>query len=213
MIDLFKKPEVVIGGYLDGVRKRYVNPISFFGLAITVTGLYILILNKFYPEAIDFSNFTVEGQEEFQKKNMSFVQEYMSILMMLYIPIYALIARITFVGLKKFNYTELLVVFLYWQSQISIITAFVIIVGAMFGISQGNLSMVFLPIMMLYAAYIFRRMYQLSFGEIVLRSFLFLIVLGVVFLVVTIIVVAVMFMTGDMQQMIELQKAAIEAAN
>lgn len=212
IIDLFKKPEVVIDSYIQGVRKRYVNPISFFGLAITVTGLYILILNKFYPEALDFSNFAVEGQEEFQKKNMSFVQEYMSILMMLYIPIYALIARITFVGLKKFNYTELLVVLLYWQSQISIISSIIIIIGAMFGISQGILSMVFLPIMMLYAAYVFKRLYQLSFGEIILRTFLFLIVLGVVLLLCTIIVVAIMLITGDMQQMIEAQRAAMEAA-
>ena len=30
-IDLFKKPEKVIDGYINGVRKRYVNPISYFG--------------------------------------------------------------------------------------------------------------------------------------------------------------------------------------
>ncbi|MDG5492609.1 DUF3667 domain-containing protein [Psychroserpens sp. SPM9] len=212
LIDLFKIPEVVIGGYIDGVRKRYVNPISYFGLALTLTGLYILILSKFYPEAMDFSAFAVEGQEEFQRKNMSFVQEYMSFFMMLYIPIYALIARITFVGLNKFNYTELLVVLLYWQSQASIITAFIIVIGAMFGISQGHMSMVMLPLMMLYAAYIFKRLYQLSFGEILLRTLLFGVVLGIVFIIFTIIMLIVMYLTGDLQQLIEAQKAAMEAA-
>jgi hypothetical protein len=76
LVDLFKKPETVIGGYIDGVRKRYVNPISYFGLAITMSGLYLIIVSKFYPESMDFSILTAPGQEEFQQKNMSFVQEY-----------------------------------------------------------------------------------------------------------------------------------------
>ncbi|MEH6536322.1 MAG: DUF3667 domain-containing protein [Psychroserpens sp.] len=211
-LDLFIRPEVVIEGYINGIRKRYVNPISYFGLAITLTGLYILILDKFYPEAMDYSAFAFEGQEEFQKKNASFIQEYMSLFMMLYIPIYALIARVTFVGLKKFNYTELIVVFLYWQSQLSIITAFIIVITAMFGVQQALLSMIFLPFMILYAAYTFKRLYKLSFGKIILRTLLFLGVLGVFMVIITIIVMIIMFFTGDMQQIIEAQRAAIEAA-
>ena len=211
LIDLFIRPEVVIGGYIDGIRKRYVNPISYFGLAITLTGLYLLILNKFFPESMDYSAFAIEGQEEIQKRNVGFMQEYMSIFMMLYIPIYALIARITFIGLKKFNYTELLVVLLYWQSQLSIVSAVIVIITAMFGISQGIISMVLLPVMALYAAYIFKRLYKLSFGEIILRSLLFLVVLGVILGIITVIIVAIMLITGDMQEMIEAQKAAIEA--
>jgi hypothetical protein len=211
-IDLIKKPEVVIGGYIDGVRKRYVNPISYFGLAITVTGLYLLFLNKFFPEALDYSNFAVEGQEEIQQKNMSFIQEYMSIFMMLYVPVYALIAYITFVGTRKFNYTELIVVFMYWQSQISLVSAVAIIIGAIFGITNGILSMFFLPIMFAYAVYILQRLYKLSFGEMALRTLLFLVVLGVVFVIITIIVIIIMFITGDFQQIIEAQRAAREVS-
>ncbi|WP_431135677.1 DUF3667 domain-containing protein [Psychroserpens mesophilus] len=211
-IDMFKQPEVVIGGYIEGVRKRYVNPISYFGLAITLTGLYLLILNKFFPESLDFSNFVVEGQEEFQQKNVSFIQEYMSIFMMLYIPIYALIARISFIGLNKFNYTELIVVFLYWQSQTSLISAIVIIIAAMFGIANGVMSMLFLPLMILYAAFILKRLYQLSFAQIALRTLLFFAVLGIAMVIIIIIVIAIMLITGDMQEMIEAQRAALEAA-
>lgn len=211
-IDLIFKPEVVIGGYIDGIRKRYVNPISYFGLAITFTGLYILILNKFFPETLDYSIFVAEGQEEFQKQNMSFIQEYMSIFMMLYIPVYALIASITFVGLKKLNYTELLVVFMYWQSQTSIVSAFVIIISAMFGVAGGIISMIFLPIMVLYAAFILKRLYQLSFGQIVLRTLLFTVVLGIVLVIITILMLIIMYLTGDLEQMVEAQRAGMEAA-
>lgn len=210
-LDLFIKPEIVIGGYIEGIRKRYVNPISYFGLAITITGLYLIILNKFFPETLDYSNFVVEGQEEFQKKNMSFVQEYMSIFMMLYIPIYAFIAWVTFIGLKKFNYTELLVVFMYWQSQTSIVSAIIILLMAIFGVANGIVSMIFLPIMMLYAAYILKRLYKLSFGDMVIRTLLFLVVLGLVLVIFTTITVVIMLITGDMQQMIEAQKQAMEA--
>lgn len=212
LIDMFKQPEVVIGGYIKGVRKRYVNPISYFGLAITLTGLYLLILNKFFPESLDFSSFAVEGQEEFQRKNMSFIQEYMSIFMMLYIPIYALIARISFIGLNKFNYTELIVVFLYWQSQISIFSSVTIIVAAMFGVTNGVISMIFLPLMMLYAAFILKRLYQISFAQMLLRTLIFFVVLGVVLAIATVIVIIIMLITGDMQEMIKAQQAAMEAA-
>jgi hypothetical protein len=211
-IDLFKKPEKVIDSYINGVRKRYVNPISYFGLAITLTGLYLVITNKFYPETLDYSAFTAKGQEEFQKKLMNLTQEYMSIMMMLYIPVYALIARITFVGLHKLNYTELIVVFLYWQSQLSIISSVSIIITAIFGIKTSTVSMIYMPLMFLYAAYILKRLYQLSFGQIVLRTLLFLIILGVVFIIIVMIGVIIAFITGDMQQMIEAQKAAKKLA-
>ncbi|MDU8885997.1 DUF3667 domain-containing protein [Yeosuana sp. MJ-SS3] len=115
-IELFTKPEDVIGSYINGVRKKYVNPISYFALALSISGIYLLIINKFFPETLDFSIFNFPGQEELQKRNVSFVQEYYSIVMMFYVPIYALMALLTFIGLKKFNYTELLVIFLYIQA-------------------------------------------------------------------------------------------------
>ncbi|WP_298903779.1 DUF3667 domain-containing protein [uncultured Psychroserpens sp.] len=211
-VDLFKKPELVIGGYIDGVRKRYVNPISYFGLALTFTGLYLLILKKFYPEALDFSNYVMKGQEEFQRRNVTFIQEYMSIFMMLYVPLYAFIARISFMGLKKFNYTELMVVLIYWQAQTSIITSVIIIIVAMLGITQGMISFIFLPLMILYGAYVFKRLYNLSIGQIVLRTFLFLGVLASTMIIITIIIVIIMFLTGDLQELIEAQRAAVEAA-
>ena len=33
-IDLLKKPDEVINSYVKGVRKRYVNPLSFFGVCV-----------------------------------------------------------------------------------------------------------------------------------------------------------------------------------
>ena len=211
-LDLFARPDVVIGGYISGIRKRYVNPISYFGLAITLTGIYLLTMNKFFPEAMDFSNFAFEGQEEIQRRNMNFVQEYMSLFMMLYIPIYALIAKVTFVGLREFNYTEMLVVFLYWQSQVSIVSALLGVLGACFGIANGLISMSLLPLMVIYAAYMFKKLYKLTFGHIIIRTLLFFGVGGAFFVVLSIVIGIVMFLNGDMQQIMEAQEAARQAS-
>lgn len=212
IVDLFKKPEAVIVGYIDGVRKQYVNPISFFGLALTISGLYILFLNKYFPETFDFSMLTVEGQEEMQARNMSFIQKNMSLVMMFYIPIYAIMARVTFIDIKRFNYTELLVVFLYWQSQVSIISAFItVLVCSIFGMSQGLLSLIFMPIMVFYAAYVLKRIYGLTFGQIILRTLFFLVISIVFMMILSVIMAITMFFNGDMEKMIEAQKAAKEA--
>ncbi len=211
-IDLFVRPEAVIEPYINGVRKRYVNPISYFGLALTLTGLYTLIINKYFPETFDFSIITAPGQEEFQRKNMNFVQEYQSLVMMFYIPIYALIARISFIGLKKFNYTELLVIFMFTQAQISIASALVTLITAFFGVTMGAVSLISLPLMILYNAFCLKRIYNLNFSGILLRTLLFMVVLGITFVILGIVMAVIMFINGDFEKMIEAQKAAREVA-
>ena len=207
-INLFKKPEDVIGGYINGTRKKYVNVVSYFALAITISGIYLLILNNFFPEMMDFSVMAAPGQEEFQKKNLSFVQEYQSLFMMLYVPLYALMARVSFIGIKKFNYTELLVIFMYLQAQISIVSAIAGIILTLFGITQGVMSLIAIPLMILYSAFCLKRLYNLNFQHIVLRTLLFLVVLGIVFIIISVVMAVIMFINGDLQSMIEAKKAA-----
>ena len=45
-IHLFSRPEEVILGYMKGVRKRYANPVSYFAIALSLTGLWMFIVNK-----------------------------------------------------------------------------------------------------------------------------------------------------------------------
>ncbi len=214
-IMLFKRPEDVIGGYIDGTRKKYVNVISYFAIAITVAGLQMFFINKFYPEAIDFSFMSSlpgqEGMEEMQKENMSFAQEYQSVLMMLYVPLYALMAWITFIGIKKFNYTELLVIFMYIQAQISIAGAIIAIIAVVLGANFIAFSFFMILLMILYSAYCLKRLYNLSPAEIILRTLIFLIILGVIFVLFSIVAGVIMYLNGDMEAIQEAKKQAIEA--
>ena len=77
-IQLFKQPEDVIVGYIKGVRKKYINPISFFGLALTLSGLSIFILKKFYIQHLDFSTL-FEGMKT-EKKALSRIKGYFNTL-------------------------------------------------------------------------------------------------------------------------------------
>ncbi|WOD42456.1 DUF3667 domain-containing protein [Hwangdonia lutea] len=207
-IALFTKPDDVIGGYINGTRKKYVNVISYFALAITITGFYLFVLKKYFPDTIDYSILSPAGQEEFQERNVSFVQENMSLFMMLYVPLYAIIARISFVGINKFNYTELLVVFLYLQAQMSIATALASILFSLFGIHQGVMSLILTPLMVLYTAICLKQLYGINTKSIILRTLLFFTVLMVLFVIVSVIMGIYMYLNGDFQQMIDAQKAA-----
>ena len=54
--NLFLKPEDVIGSYVDGTRKKYINPISFFAISLTISGVYLLIFKKFFYNYMDASS-------------------------------------------------------------------------------------------------------------------------------------------------------------
>ncbi len=211
-IDLFKTPENVIGNYIDGTRKKYVNIISYFALAITAAGLQIIFLNKFFPELVDFSAITVEGQEEAANQNYAFVQEYQSIILMFYVPIYALMSKIVFFNIKKYNYTEHLVIFMYIIAQMSVLGAIVVVFGAFLGITLGTISLIFMPVQLLYSAYCLKRLYNLSLKGIILRTLFFILVLGVMFVIFSILYLIIIYFTGDLQNMIEAQRAAEEAS-
>ena len=143
---------------------------------------------------------TISGQEDFQKKNSTFVQEYQSILMMLYVPLYAFMARITFFNIKKYNYTELLVIFMYIQAQISIASAIVVITLGLLGISSSIVGMLMIPLMIIYTAYVLKRLLKLSASDIIVRTLLFFVVLGITMIFLTIITLAIMYFTGDLQE-------------
>ncbi|MEZ4802245.1 MAG: DUF3667 domain-containing protein [Gelidibacter sp.] len=206
---LFKNPENVIEGYINGIRKKYADVISYFTLAITISGLQLFILNKFFPDAMDMSVWSTKGAEEIQKQQMSSVQEYQSIIMMFYAPLYALIAKIVFYNIKKFNYTELLVIFLYIQAQISIASGILaLILLPFFGISFGIFSMFAIPTMILYSAYCLKRLYQISFSRIVWKTLIFGIVLTIVLIIIFAVIAFIMYSSGGLDTIIEAQKAA-----
>lgn len=175
-INLFKKPEDVIGSYICGTRKKYINAIQYFAIALTITGLEWFIIKRFFPELMDISALAREGTEEMAQKNVSLIQEYISIFMMLFVPVYALMSRTVFFNIKTFNYTEHIVIFMYIIAQVSIVGAFFNLTGAFLGIPLGILAFINGPFQIIFTAYCLKRLYQLDFMNLILRTLIFIIV-------------------------------------
>lgn len=208
-IGLFTKPDDVIGSYIDGTRKKYVDVVSYFAIAITLSGLQLYILNKFFPSSLDMSSLYGNAIDDTQKNDiMSNIQEYQSIIMMLYVPIYAIISRIVFLDKKTYNYTEQLVIYMYIQAQISIASAFILTILVAFGLNYFSMSFPFALIMVAYAGYCLKRLYKLTIPELILKTLIFGLILGALIVLIIIIVVAYMYLSGQIQDIVEAQKAA-----
>ena len=104
--DMFRRPEIVIDGYIKGVRKKYLNPISYITIALTVTGIMVFFIKKSFPEGMDFDLFnTGVYSKESSKKLTNFMTTYYTFLFLLYIPILASCSWLSFRH-KKYNFTE-----------------------------------------------------------------------------------------------------------
>ena len=206
-LGLFTKPEDVIQKYIDGTRKRYVNVISYFAIAITISGLQMYFLNKYFPELIDVSVMSTVDTEAMQKENLDFMQEYQSLLMMLYVPLYAAMSYIVFFTTKRYNYTEHLVIFMYISAQISIFGAVIMLaVSASFGYTMGQVAIFLMPVYILYSAYCLKRLYGMSLGGIILRTLFFLLILFI-FILGIIMVIIQIANYGSFEEYIKAQQA------
>lgn len=181
-IDLFRKPEAVIVGYISGIRRQYVNPISYLALALTVGGLYIVILTKFFPDALTgMSNpYGIKGQEEAMKESMSMMSEYYSIFMVLFIPVYALFSRLVFINRKEYNYTEHIVMAMYIIAQFSLVSSILNIAFLVCGLNATLLGLFSIFFQVGFFAYCYKRVYKISPAGMVLRTLFFLGILGAI---------------------------------
>lgn len=202
-LHLFYKPELVIGHYIEGVRKRYFNVISYYALALSLAGLQIFILRKFFPESLDISVLVPENTPQM---DVSWTYDYYSILALINIPLYALISKITFSGLRKFNFTEHLVIMTYIFAQYTIFSFPIILVAVALGGNFYIINYILFLLLFPYTAYIYKKLYSLTLSKIIIRTLIFFGVLIAILILVGIIQFIVAVINGDFQQMMDKQK-------
>ncbi|HKK38265.1 MAG TPA: DUF3667 domain-containing protein [Cryomorphaceae bacterium] len=199
-LTLFSEPEEVIVGYINGTRKKYVDVIGYFALAITLSGLQLFFLSKLDMDMPAYYDTTTEigkRQEAFTKAIYTFTTEYQALVLMLYIPFYALFAKLVFRKYKKFNYTELLVVFLYCQAHLSITSAVLIpVLSISDSMSLGLLSTLILPIQLIYFIYALKRVYGLTARQMFFRTLVFLLWMFLLFIIFSILTAVIMIKSG-----------------
>ncbi len=200
-VQLFKHPEDVIAGYIDGVRKKYISPISFFGLALTISGLSIFIIKKFYLDALDFSSFfeNTNAPEGFMESTMNGSMEYNSLIYSFLVPLFALISWIVFLN-KSYNLTEHIIIYLYSMSLLTVVS---VIMGQLFLIFSPSNYMIYgiimWPLMFTYHCFILKRIFKLSYGSLIIKSILALGLFFVVYIGLSILGFIIMLATGSIK--------------
>ncbi|WP_162984878.1 hypothetical protein [Mesonia aquimarina] len=129
-------------------------------------------------------------------------------LILLCLPIYALIAKLTFIKYKKFNYTEHLVTMTYLMAHYTIISVLIILPVAILGGNYMEVGMFLNLLLFFMTCYTYKKMYPLSVKQLLFSVFLFFVFAAVIFIILEIIFVAYLFLTGDLQELIEASKAS-----
>ncbi len=208
-IDLFRRPEAVINGYITGRRNHHVDALRYLLVAVFLGGIYALVLNKTgaFDQMLESSAMGMgvyedipqeqlaaqkEFQEKFAKAYKDWFFDFQSLIYFLSIPYLAFVARLTFWGKRFYNYTEQMVFYMYTYSQFSILTAPINIAIALFAtelISVG--SFIWILPMLIYIAYVYKRVFQLSLGEVIIRSLKAIIIFALVNVVLGILLVLI----------------------
>ncbi len=152
LIDLFVRPEAVIEGYISGLRRRYMNPFAYLGVALTLSGLLIFITQKFYAREINLDFYDQGVNPELSRKLMDFVFDFSSLFFVLFIPVFAFAAWLVF-NRKSYLLTEYTIAFCYILAHWNIVMfpiglLFVVVIPAYY------MSAAF-PQLFLMLAYIF----------------------------------------------------------
>jgi len=184
---LFTKPEVVVESFISGARKKYMNPISFFAIAITLSGVLFFVLRDVLNVNLLENSFNQENTP-----NMEFIFDYQALLSYLLVPIYALMTWILFLDNRKLNYTEHLIANAYTTGQVSFVqVVFGLIIFSVFDLRYDIFNWIFLLFATGYQFYVLKRIHKISVVSAIIRGvgyfFMFFIVMmgiGILILII-----------------------------
>jgi hypothetical protein len=192
------QPEKVISEYIGGVRKKYMSPLSFLTIAISLAGLTIFILQRRFQGQLDFTMGAEEINPEFSQTWSEIVFDYNAFFFVLYLPILALPAYL-FMNRIKYNFPEYIVVFIYTLSQWSILT-FPFSLAVLFISTEAYASMnqVASGLVLVFCLYVLQRLNRFGFWSMIGRYMLYLLLTLVLFFTLISIIMALLFLTGTL---------------
>lgn len=188
-IDLFKKPEAVILGYMNGRRVNYMDAMRYLLLALFVTGIYTFVLKntgafdqilasqqEVYSQ-MNYSPEQIEMTNKFNERFGKYVFDFQGFILLLTIPFLALIARITFWGKRYFNFTEQMVFYMYaYGHSVIVTTPFTIITILILPQAVMYVGFVGFPLLIIYIIYCYKRCFNLNNQSIILKALISVIV-------------------------------------
>ncbi|GGD27747.1 DUF3667 domain-containing protein [Flavobacterium orientale] len=190
---LFSNPSAVVNGYINGERGKYVNPISYFVLAIAMGGVFSLLMVRGYFGEIDYSQYGAANDKLDMKDVMAKVADYNNLIYLISLPIIALMSKIVFYNLKQYNYAEHLVIYGYTYSQCAIISFLAIPILLLVKPQINYYSIISILVYIVLHIYFLKRIFHLPAKKMVLKTLLFVPVLAFFYFAMSLVFVIVFF--------------------
>ena len=146
--DLFTKPDVVIVDFINGTRKKHVNVIQYFAIALTLVGIQVFLMNTFFEDSMNLDalfgkdNYSKDNPFSPENFNYSEINNYQSLIYVLSVPLSAFSTWFAYyiIADRRYNFTEHIVINLYYSAQIIIITSLLSILFLCFGLNYLIIS-------------------------------------------------------------------------
>ncbi len=193
------KPQEVGGGYISGLRKRYLNPVSMLAIALTFSGFIMFLIKKMVWDSIDFStiSYLKTSANNGTEKIMSSSMEYSSLMYFLYIPIIAFASFAAF-NKKNYNYSEHIVLSIYSLTSFSIISILYTIVLLIVNPQlYFNTALLYMLVMISFCMYVAYKNSVSNIKSLFWRIPVFFIIVLIGYFGVSIISFFVLLMTGE----------------
>lgn len=176
VISLIKRPGNVALDFVEGRRKRHFNLFQYLLLIVGFT-TYLISKTHFLENTMQDIN-SMSGvklstkQTAFQLKTLEFIRKYFNLVQFLLIPVNALFASL-FLGRKKYNYAENVVLQAAISSQVNTFSVILILL-ILFIPSIGGLAYGICSFVIMYFCFTigYKQFFKLSTGKAFLFSIL-----------------------------------------
>jgi hypothetical protein len=190
------RPEEVIGSYIEGVRRRYLNPMSYLGIALGVSGFLYFLMQRVAWDALSFDFMEAGNSNAASQKIVDASMEFSNFFFLILIPITALCGYLSF-NRRDYNLPEHLVTAIYSLAHLAIIT-FPLSVVILLIIPEKYMGYAFLNVLLMlgFILFVLIRLHRYSTGITLIRMavFTFFFLLG--YLGLGILVNLIMLLTG-----------------
>ncbi|MEM9650118.1 MAG: DUF3667 domain-containing protein [Bacteroidota bacterium] len=190
---MFSQPVQVVLSYIKGTRKRYINPVGYFAVAVTLSGFMLFILRDVYSLNLTQSSFAEQDSPD-----LGFMFDYQGFVSYLVMPVYAFMTWLLFKGKNTFNYTEHLVANAYIFGQTSFIqVATYLVVLGLFPIKFDIFNFGYLLFVLVYQFWILGRMHKASFWGSFWRGFVYMVFLLILMGIIGTVAITIVLLTGQ----------------
>nr|WP_321411424.1 DUF3667 domain-containing protein [uncultured Allomuricauda sp.] len=197
-VHLFTKPEMVIEGYLQGIRRKYLNPISYTGIALTLSGIIVFLMTRSI-DFLEFDAFETGASTVYQEKLLGFVLDYQALIFLVYIPLMAISGWLCF-DKKKYNFAERTIIFMYTLAHYSLFS-FIPSVFILLFVPEHYITFSFIVSlsMIVYSTYVIIRISSSKGKALVGRLLMFYMILLILYFAISILIPIIMILTGEIR--------------